>query len=252
MADINEKRMEKFRAMGIPLPMAPVDPATVQIPVKNTEFAKKLMEIRNGAKKEELTTFIEKEKTQNGFAPLPLPAKKNTADKKQSKTLTETIAKPTVSGPSFDMYEKMLYGEGAPSINAQSHPIQERNYSSDMNSDNSGTEFITDIRSKLAAKFTKPTQVQHNGSVIINENQNKSQGQVIPSGYKLINENELKETITTISSHLIKKFMSEFLTSEPGLIKENSKIKKAEVIRENIVKIEGKLFKLTPVTIKKK
>ncbi len=119
-----------------------------------------------------------------------------------------------------------------------------------MSSDNHGGEFISDIKNRLAEKFTKTGQV--NGQVVLNENHNKSQGQVVPSGYKLINETELKDTITSISSQLIKKFMSEFLTSQPSLIKESEKIKKAEVVREDIVKIDGKLFKLTPVTLKKK
>jgi hypothetical protein len=46
--------------------------------------------------------------------------------------------------------------------------------------------------------------------------------------------------------------MTEFLTSQPGLIKENEKIKKAEIVQEGVVKIDGKFFKLTPVSIKKK
>jgi hypothetical protein len=235
--------------MGIPVPMAPVDPATVQAPVRNMEFAKKLMEIRNGAKKEELSTFIAKEKAQNGFVPLEMPAKKNVPGKTQQNIIPE-IAKPSVSGPSFDAYEKALYGDNtpsSPSFEKASTPA--RGYSSDVDSENNDTDFLTGIRNRLAEKNAK---IKNNGQVILNENQNKSQGQAIPVGYQLINERELRETITEVSSSLIKKFMREFLTSEPGLIKESEKIKKAEMIREDIAKIDGKFFKLTPVTVKKK
>jgi hypothetical protein len=251
--NVNEERMRKFRDMGIPLPMAPVDPATVQLPVRNTEFAKKLMEIRNGAKKEELSTFIEKEKAQAVFKPLEMPAKKNAHGKAQAKPLTENIAKPSISGPSFDVYEKTLYGEGSNSNESNERTSGSgRNYVSDMGSDSNGSDFITNMKHRLAEKFTNSGKVQQSGQVILNENQDKSQGQVIPAGYTLVNENKLKDTITSISTQLIKKFMSEFLTSQPNLIKENEKIKKAEIIKEDIVKIDGKLFKLTPVTIKKK
>ena len=112
MATINEDRIKKFKEMGIPVPMAPVDPATVQAPVRNMEFAKKLMEIRNGAKKEELSTFIAKEKAQNGFIPLEVP---NPNKNKPKQAIPEGISKPTISGPSFDAYEKALYGDNTPS-----------------------------------------------------------------------------------------------------------------------------------------
>lgn len=260
MANINEERIKKFKDMGIPLPMAPVDPASVQFPVKNTEFARKLMEIRSGAKKEEISSFIEKEKAQNGFIPLEVAPKKNISGKMQQKTASETIAKPAVSGPSFDIYEKTLYGDNTPSNDTYETASNPRvNYTSDMESNpDNGSNFLADIKSRLAEKFTKAQ-----GNVLGGLNKNIN-GQVIPAlkenvriqtvadGYKLINENELKETITKISSQLIKKFMSEFLTSAPGLIKESEKIKKAEIIKEDIVKIDGKFFKLTPVTLKKK
>jgi len=236
--------------MGIPLPMSPVDPATVQLPVRNTEFARKLMEIKNGKKKEEINTFIEKEKAQNGFIPLELPVKKNIPGQPQQKQIAESIAKPSVSGPSFDAYEKALYGDNTPSSDTferASSPT--RSYSSDVESENNGTDFFTDIKNRLAEKQNKAKQ--GNGQVLLNENQtNRTQN--VPEGYKLINEVELKRTITEISSNLMKKFMSELLVSVPSLIKENEKVKKAEMVREDIAKIDGKFFKLTPVTMKKK
>lgn len=250
MANINEDRLRKFKDMGIPLPMSPVDPATVQLPVKNTEFAKKLMEIKNGKKKEEINTFIEKEKAQNGFIPLELPVKKNIPGQTQQKQVAESIAKPSVSGPSFDAYEKALYGDNTPTSDAferASSPT--RGYSSDVESENNGTDFFTDIKNRLAEKQNRAKQ--GNGQVVLNENQT-NRTQSVPDGYKLINEVELRRTITEISSNLMKKFMSELLVSVPGLIKENEKVKKAEMIREDIAKIDGKFFKLTPVTMKKK
>ena len=255
MSNLNEERMRKFRDMGIPMPMAPVDPALNTGSVKNTEFAKKLAAIKNGTKKEELNTFIEKEKAQAGFMPLELPAKKSPNGKPQNQPVNEGVKKPAISGPSFDAYEKALYGDSSVVDFHETHnpTVTSRNYSSDIVTESTGSEFIHDIRNRLAEKFTRtaaPAQKigSVNGQVVLNENNSQN----IPNGYKLINENELKETITSISSQLIKKFMAEFLTSEPGLIKESEKIKKAEIVKEDIVKIDGKFFKLTPVTLKKK
>jgi hypothetical protein len=251
MANINEERIKKFKDMGIPVPMAPVDPSMAQGPVRNTEFAKKLAAIKNGAIKETVDVFLEKEKAPAGFVPLELPAKKNQPGKKQEAPLKESIAKPSVSGPSFDAYEKALYGDNTPSSSTyEKASVPGRNYVSDMNEESNGSEFINDIKSRLAEKFSRTTQPA--GQVVLNENKSQNNVNTVPAGHILINENQLRETITTISTQLIKKFMSEFLTSEPGLIKESDKIKKAEIIKEDIVKIDGRFFKLTPVTIKKK
>lgn len=244
MANINEERVKKFRDMGIPMPMAPVDPSTAQGPVKNVEFAKKLAAIKGGAIKETVDVFLEKEKVQTGFVPLEVPKKGNLQEKAQPKNIT----KPQTSGPSFDLYEKALYGES--SSVSESHSVSPRTYASDMNNESNGSEFISDIRTRLAEKFNRPAPNQVNGQIVLNENSNKSPN--IKPGQIVIDEAQLKETITTISTQLIKKFMTEFLSSEPSLIKENDKIKKAEIVQEGVVKIDGKFFKLTPVTLKKK
>jgi hypothetical protein len=246
MGNLNEERLRKFREMGIPQPMAPVDPASVQLPVKNTEFAKKLAAIKSGAIKETVDVFLEREGATKAFVALPTPTK---GKNKQKEQITETIKTPSVSGPSFDAYEKALYGDSTPSSSSYERAsAPARGYSSDVDSEGDGKDFLDNIRARLAEKAARAGQ--NPGQRLLTENQNKSES--IPAGYKLINENELKETVTAISTQLIKKFMSEFLTSEPGLIKESDKIKKAEIIKEDIVKIDGKFFKLTPVTVKKK
>ena len=250
MANINEERVKKFRDMGIPMPMAPVDPGMAQGPVKNTEFAKKLAAIKGGAIKETVDVFLEKEKAQTGFVPLEVSKRNNPSEKQQQQP--KNISKPQVSGPSFDLYEKALYGGDSNSV-SESYERQSaspRSYASDFNDDNNGSEFMDSLKNRLAEKFTKSPQTQVKGQVLMNENSIRNQNVVQP-GQMVINESQLRETITTISTQLIKKFMSEFLTSEPSLIKESDKIKKAEIVQEGVVKIDGKFFKLTPVTLKK-
>jgi len=244
MSNLNEDRMKRFRDMGIPQPMAPVDPSSVQGPVRNTAFAAKLAALKGGALKEEITTFVDKQEANNGFIPLKTPSKnKGPLKEQKSDVSVEKLKTHSTSGPSFDAYEKALYGDSTPSSSSfEKASIPGRNYSSDiLNENENGNEFLSDIRNRLQEKALRAANGQTN---------------IQAPNQKPINENQLIETVTQISTdvckQLIKKFMSEFLTSEPGLIKESEKIKKAEIVKEDIIKMDGKYFKITPVSIKKK
>lgn len=250
MSNLNEERLKKFREMGIPQPMAPVDPSMLKGPVKNLEFAAKLAAIKNGGIKETVDVFLEKEKSPAGFVPLEVPKKSKPINGQSKSIVTETIKAPSVSGPSFDAYEKALYGD-----NTSSSPTYEkasdmtRGYSSNIgNEDGNGNEFLANIKNRLAEKAARANQ--NPNQKILTENIS------IPNGYKLIKESELHEAITLISTDickdLIKKSLNEFVATDNNIIKESDKIKKAEIIKEDIVKIEGKFFKIIPVTIKKK
>jgi len=247
MSKLNEDRMKRFRDMGIPQPMAPVDPSTAQGPVRNTAFAAKLAALKGGALKEEINTFVDKQEANKGFIPLEVPSKNKGIIKEQKPgTPIEKVKSHAASGPSFDAYEKALYGDNTPeSSSFERASIPGRNYSSDMLTENeNGNEFLSDIKARLQEKALRAV------------NNPNAQVNTPAANQKLINENQLIETVTQISTdvckQLIKKFMSEFLTSEPGLIRENEKVKKAEIVKEDIIKMDGKYFKITPVLIKKK
>ena len=51
-----------------------------------------------------------------------------------------------------------------------------------------------------------------------------------------------------ISASMIKKIILEYVKSGKDIIVESKSIKKAEIIGKNKVRIEGKIYKLTPVT----
>jgi hypothetical protein len=246
MSNLNEDRMKRFRDMGIPQPMAPVDPSSVQGPVRNTAFAAKLAALKGGALKEEITTFVDKQEANKGFVPLEVPSKNKGILKEQKPGApVEKLKTLPTSGPSFDVYEKALYGDNTPSSSSfEKASVPGRNYSSDMlNEGETGNEFLSSIKARLQEKAARAANGQTNTQIQI-------------PNQKPINDNQLIETVTQISTdvckQLIKKFMSEFLTSEPGLIKENEKIKKAEIVKEDIIKMDGKYFKITPVSVKKK
>ena len=83
---------------------------------------------------------------------------------------------------------------------------------------------------------------------------------ILPQGSIIINEEDLKKKIINISSQVAKKIseqmiktvLSEYLKQSKNTIVESERVKKAEVVGENVVKIDGKIFKLVPATVKVK
>lgn len=269
MSAINEERLRKFKEMGLPEPMAPIDPSTVQAPVKNKDFAAKLAALKSGNKRAELNTFIEKAERQAGFVPLEVPAPKHqrVAEGQQRpidprKPKTPELKTHAATGPSFDLYERALYGDDRAAVAVQNpnepDPFSDnyvrasqvvapsRGYTSDV--EDSPVNFFDAIKQKLAEKNSRAAQTQR-----IQESGNP---QRIAAPKQQFDEEQIREYITEISSDvckkLIKKFMTEYFASEQNIIKESDKVKKAEVVRDDIVKIDGKFFKLQPVQVKKK
>jgi len=62
----------------------------------------------------------------------------------------------------------------------------------------------------------------------------------------------ITEISTKVSKTMIESVLEDFLKNKKENIVESEKIKKAEIIKENLVKIENQYYKLTPVTVKKK
>jgi len=86
------------------------------------------------------------------------------------------------------------------------------------------------------------------------------QAPMLPAGMVMVNEEDLKKKIINISTQVAKKIseqmiksvLSEYLKQSKNTIVESEKIKKAEVVGENVVKIDGKVYKLVPATLKVK
>jgi hypothetical protein len=267
MSNLNEERLRKFKEMGIPEPMAPIDPGSVQGPVRNLNFAAKLAALKSGQKRQELNTFLEKAEPAPGFVPLEVPAPKHQAinegrPRDPRKPEPPPLKTERAAGPSFDIYEKALLGEDrssraepmyanepdpySPTYKRATPPPPIRGYQAEIEESNP-SNFFDSIKAKLAQK---------NAAVAQQIREGRQPALQEASVHSQMDDDQIRQYITEISSgvckKLIKQFMSEYLASEPSLIKENDKIKKAEVIKEDIVKIDGKFFKLTPVQLKKK
>lgn len=240
---LKEEKIRRFKEMGIPVPMTPLNPSEIQVPVKNTAFASKLAAIKNGLKKEEIIPFIAKAEGIKEFSSnLPIP--KNNKNKQQNSNM-QNAAKGNApalkefgveSGGDFSLYEKTLLGEDNSKQSSVPNP---RNFTDTRIPDESGTQFLNEFKGKFRDAL-------HNKQRTAQEAQ-----ATIPEGYSLINDEDLTNKIISISSkiskEMIKKVLSEYISQKGKTIVESDKVKKAEVVGENLVKINGKVFKLTPV-----
>lgn len=224
-----QEMLERFKNMGIPTPMKPVQ--NPQAPAKNKEMASKMDQIRNGALRGNFQKFIEKsEKT--SVAPVNLPVPK--VGKKPSE---QTQASPALKSfapknSQASMYESVLYGDTPSS-----------NYSQNSGSAGDVTDFgptHVDTRARLRERIEK--------------RQNDFQtNEFAQEGYANginLTEAELNEKITNIakevSKEMIKHVMLEMSKKNGGIIVESKTVRKAEIVGKNKVKIGGKTYILKP------
>lgn len=251
---LNEERLRKFREMGLPEPMAIIDPGTMSPANASPEKLSKLEAIKNGALKNQLKPFIEKSSPTGKFQPLEVPKPKNQRNNNQSKNTAPALSEikaPSIN-PEAAAIEQMLFGDNRPSPALSRHDLVKDNY--DPNQDK-GKNFVDNFRVKLNQTLAQKQALQGTNS---NSNSNETVG--LPAGSIIINEEELERKIIDISSQISKKISAEMIkkvlneyvaTAGDNLITESKNVKKAKFLKENIVEIEGKYYKLTPVTIKK-
>jgi hypothetical protein len=222
-----KEMLERFEQMGIPKPIS----NPIKTPPKtssNPEMQSKLEQIRNGGLKNNYKTFIEKaEKTSSVPSSLPVPK----VGKKPNQTPSKSpeIKSFTPKNTQASMYEQALYGDS--NSNTANYNLDSRDMEYSVKS--------IDTKSLLEQRLREKMQ---KGDVIENSNPNQTIS---------INEEDLmqkmEEIAKKVSTDMIKKVITELSKSEGGLIFESKKIRKAEVVGKNKVKIGGKVYSLTPV-----
>lgn len=237
MSTEKERLEQRFKEMGIPTPMTIVE--GVQ-PVKNLDMYQKIQALKMGVKRGEMSSFVSKQE-HGGFEPIPIPQKKTRGREPQQVTPEPERSAPINS--EADMIEKMFFGGGG-----HSGVVSGRDY--DMGA---RTEFSADdIQARLMQKLSEK------GNNVVPTYNVKSydvpkQGEINP--YLTLSEADFKKKIIsiskqvseTISKRIIKEALVEYAKAGNIIINETDKIKKAEVVDEETVKIDGKLYKLTPV-----
>ncbi len=239
-----EERKRRLQQMGVPEPVAPVNPGNV-VNVKDPKMLQRIQQIRSGGLKEEFKQF-DKQGKKEGFVPMDVP--KPNAKKGINQPKPE--GKPAPRLESFDpnpsselsSVEKMFDDTSTSSYYNQTP------YQGDPASE--GRDFIQNFRNKLHNNLQqKQQQVMGEGTHQQNYNPTAQQpiynNQVpLQSGLIVLNEEDLKKKIIAIAKQvageIIKQVLNEYVTN----LKENKqKSEKAQVLPGGKIQIDGKIYK---------
>jgi len=242
-SDIKKQKEERFRSMGIPIPM---DKSHLEQPIVNVKDPKmlaRIQEIKNGAKKGEFNELLSTG-NEKGFKPLPEPKRKNNRQpSSETKAPALESFAPKSAGGDLDIYEKLFSGEGTSTSSPKTSSGQR--LQEEVNTDLNGTDFLNNFRQKLQAKAAS------NGIPASNS------GFGIKTQYEQpkIDLNEIESKIYQISSEVAKKIAQETIKevldkylSKKTNLNENTFTK----VKDDIIKIGDKYYKLTPVKLKDK
>lgn len=264
--ELKQARLEKYRQMGMPVPIDKqiIEQSISQIPVKNQNIYNKLQAIKQGANKSLNREIINHGvKNAQTFQPLGEGKSKNAQVHKNGRTMDAPPLEEHSAAP-IPNYDDMFSTGSGPS-QPQMPSGDRKSLSIDVDPNDTGRNFTNSIREKfqekMAAKgYAQPEYVSENTQPGTQQSFIKTTSPQLHSGMILIDEAELSKKMTdiatsvakSISEKMIKSVLNEYMKSDKDLIIESDKIKKAEMIGKDAVRIDGKVFKLVPAVIKQK
>jgi hypothetical protein len=242
--DIIKQRQDRFKSLGIPVPIEKPNLDQPITNVKDPKMLQRIQEIKNGAKKGEFNELLSVGE-KKGFKPLPEP-KKRMANKSENTDVKAPALEnfsPISNSNEMDMYEKLFSADvPTPTYNRGSNGprLQE-----EVQYDNNGTDFLNDFRQKLQAR------------AITNSSSNSNSSFGIKTQYEQpkIDLQEIESKIYQISSEVAKKIaqetidqvLNQYLSKKTNLSENTFK-----KVKDDIIKIGDKYYKITPVTLKTK
>jgi len=224
--DSKKEMLDRFEKMGIPKPLNPVAAPAL---VKNQEVASKLDKIRNGALREDFSSFIEKaEKTSSSPTVLPVP-KVGKKPNEKSANIPKVESYAPKSSSQASMIEDMMFGES----NNKSYASSKSDVQ-DYGPNNVDTKTI--LQNRLSQKYSEKLNESD-----YSENNN----------HLNLTEAELTEKITEIakevSKKMIKSVILEMQKNGGELITESKNVRKAEILGKNKIKIGNQTFLIQPI-----
>ena len=252
-----QEKIKRFKAMGIPVPLEPIVNSG---PINaNPEKLKVLEQIKRGALKSTFNEIIEADGKKNDFKPI------GDAKQKKSNAPVKTIAEQTKTevNPEAAAIERMMFGEGMSTPSNVSN-ISIHQTTNDVNFD----EYMGAVpnnENKLLQLKQKIEMAKAQGSMAvqpvqtstvhaqrpINEMRSGNDSTYIgtPAGTITMSEAEFTKNVTSIaleaSKKMIKQVILEYVKEGKDIIVESKRIKKAEIIAKNKIKIDGKVYKVT-------
>ena len=248
MDDILKQKQERFRSLGIPIPMEKQNLDQAVVNVKDPNMLKRIQEIKNGAKKGEFNELLSAG-NKNAFQAIPENKKRSNnklSEANNSKPRLENNLSQSPVSNDLDMMDKLFSGE------VSTPPISRNGINSrlneEINTDTNGSDFLNNFKQKLQAKALSNTSAPNplNSSFGFKnkiENPEFDISQIENKIYEISSK-----VAKQISEETIKEVLDRYL-SKKGNLQENTFQKTP---KEDIIKIGDKYFKLTPVKIKSK
>lgn len=249
--NIQKSKIEKFRAMGIPIPME--KPAFEQpvVNVKDPKMLQRINEIKNGAKKGEFKSIISTTKEDKNFKPLPEPKIKGNPKAPQAQREVPKLQgfSPAASSSELALAESLFddtpvmapktnYGSGQRLLEAE-------------NPDSMGSNFLNDFRARLQAKASSSgVATTSNSSSFGFKEQYSPNNSMDLNEVQTIAQSVASEVAKKVATETIKTVLDGYLSQKTNL-NENQK-NTFKKVKDDIVLIEGKYYKLVPVKVKSK
>lgn len=231
---MNEERLRKFQEMGIPIPTSNEEVA-MQV-VKNKDMLLKLEQIKRGAKKNDFKEIIQKTE---GIVLNETPVNNNNLQKKGFQTNNKVAIQsftPSASNSEALAAERLLYGDD--------NSLSNNPYINESEIDHEPP--MTNYRQKLEERLSKKTATNGENPYLKNSLASKSISLQEEQIVEMVSELS-KKIASETAKETVKKIILEFAKSGKEILVESTKVKKAEIVAKDKVKIDGKIYKLVEV-----
>jgi hypothetical protein len=233
---MNEERLKKFQQLGIPVPTS-TEEVSFQT-VKNKDMLLKLEQIKRGAKKNDFKEIIQKtEGIILNETPVNNQNYNNNNQKKGFQIKNHVPLQnftPTTTNSEAIAMERMLYGD-------------DNSFSQNQNINESTDSYpLTDYRQKLEERLSKKNPSNETSPYLKNSLAAKNISIQEEQIFEMVSEISKKVAAET-AKETVKKIILEFAKSGKEILVESTRIKKAEIVAKDKVKIDGKIYKLVEI-----
>lgn len=246
--DAQKIKLQKFKAMGIPVPMDKSGLEQPVVNVKDPKMLQRIQEIRSGAKKGEFKEILSNGKNNQAFQPLPEPKQKKNPNSQTNESALPPMQNFSPMGKSSELDLAASLFDDTPSYSA---PVQRGQGQRIMESEAPeppSSDVLNNFRARMQAKATTAgfSQAggfgfQDQGEQAYNNNQNALTSMV---------ESVATEVAKKVAAQTIKSVLDEYLSKKGNL---NEGVQNTyKKVKDDIVLIEGKYYKLVPVKLKGK
>jgi hypothetical protein len=231
---MNEQRKQRFEQMGIPNPTG-MDGVTTQV-AKNKDMLLKLEQIKRGAKRSDFKEIIQKTegiKLDDRQKERPQGQQQKGFQVKNNVQLESF--RPSGSNSEAIAMEKMLYGEVP--VMSETTPV----------GDIYGAQPTVDYKAAIEDRVGQKYPIKESNNPYLKNSVAAQQLTIQEERIEQLIVEKATKVATEIAKKTVKQIILEFAKSGKEILVESDRIKKAEIVAKDKVKINGKLYKLTEI-----